>query len=132
MPANSTNLLQATIIATDPNNNTPINRGIGNPSYSGTVGEFIMYYNLVTAAADVPITLPLSPTLQVYIKNLHATSLLTVKWTPSGGAAATIIVLQPGSIIMFWEVATAASAGISTLTLNPSLANTPVEMFLGA
>lgn len=74
------------------------------------------------------ITLPISPVQFLYIKNLHATQTLTVTWTPTGGASATVQTLQPGSIIILLEAAT--GGGITALTLTGSGANTNCELVL--
>jgi hypothetical protein len=131
MANTSTNLLSATITATDASNNVPINRGIGNPSWLGSLGQFTLNYVIVTPALDTALTLPVNA-YQVYIKNLAAPggSIVTVKWTPTGGASATVLALQPGSCIIFWEVTNAG--GITALLVNASLANTPIEYFIGA
>lgn len=133
MAITSSNLLSATITATDSGSNVPINRGIGNPTLGGTVGEFSLNQLLSAGAGvDNPISLPSATIFNLYIRNLAAPggSIVTVKWTPTGGAAVTILALQPGSVIIFWEIV--AVGGITTLTLNPTINNTPVEMFLGA
>ena len=74
------------------------------------------------------ITLPVSPTQFVYIKNLHATQTLAVSWTPTGGSSAVIQTLQPGSVVIFSELA--AGSGITALSLTGSGAATTCEMVL--
>ena len=74
------------------------------------------------------ITLPVSPTQFVYIKNLHATQTLAVSWTPTGGSSAVIQTLQPGSVVIFSELA--AGSGITALSLTGSGAATICEYVL--
>lgn len=133
MAVTSTNLLSATITATDSGSNVPINRGIGNPTYGGVVGNFSLNALLSAGAgADNIIVLPATIAFNLYLRNLAAPggSVITVKWTPNGGAAVTVLALQPGSVIIFWEIV--AVGGITNLTLNPTINNTPIEYFLGA
>ena len=132
----ATNLLSATITSTDGNNNVPINRGLGNPSYVGVFGGFAQQSTSGLAGVDTPLPFPAGviAILQLYIKNLAAPSgaTLTVKWTPQGGALATVQVLQPGSMIIFWQVASAGTAGVTSVTVNGSANSTPFEVFVGA
>ena len=74
------------------------------------------------------ITLPISPVQFLYIKNLHATQTLKVTWTPNGGASNDVVVLQPGSTIIFLEAA--AASGITALSLTGSGAATICEYVL--
>lgn len=105
-----------------------LNRQIGYVSYTGVVGGFSVA-NL-GSGANV-ISLPTSPILQLYVRNLHATNTVTVTMTPQGGASAVVQVLGPGATFSFWQTATASTYGITALTLTASGANTPVEYFLG-
>lgn len=82
---------------------------------------------LLASGANV-ITLPVSPVLFLYVKNLHATNTVGVTWTPNGGASASILTLQPGAAIAFIEIT--ALSGITALTLTASGAATPVEFIL--
>jgi len=77
------------------------------------------------------ISLPISPAQFLYIKNLHAANFITVTWTPTGGASNTVLVLQPGSSIIFSEAAPVPSSGITALSLQANVPNTPVEFILG-
>ena len=78
--------------------------------------------------SPISITLPVSPTQFVYIKNLHATQTLAVSWTPTGGSSAVIQTLQPGSVVIFSELA--AGSGFTALSLTGSGAATTCEMVL--
>lgn len=97
-------------------------------SYVGTVateGQNV----LITGSTS--ISLPGSPTNFVYIKNLAtATSVLTVTWTPNGGSTNIVVALQPSSFLILDE--NNASSGITALSVNPSVASTPIEYVLVA
>jgi len=77
------------------------------------------------------ISLPIPLVQFVYVKNLHASNTVTVSWTPSGGASNPVIVLQPGSVIILLEANPVPGSGITALSLQASVANTPVEYILG-
>ena len=84
--------------------------------------------SLSLPASLTSITLPISPVQFLYIKNLHAVNTILVTWTPTGGSTASILTLQPGSMIMLLEFAT--GAGITALGLTASGAATPCEYIL--
>ena len=84
---------------------------------------------LSIGTAPVTISLPISPTNFVYIKNLHATNTLSVSWTPATGSTAVIISLQPGAFISFAEPS--GAAGITALSVTGSAAATLIEYVLG-
>ena len=85
----------------------------------------------VLVTGSTSISLPGSPTNFVYIKNLAtATSVLTCTWTPNGGASNIVIALQPSSFIILDE--NNAGSGITALSVNPSVASTPIEYVLVA
>ena len=79
--------------------------------------------------APTALTLPVSPTTFVYIKNTHATQTLQVTWTPNGGASNIVVTLQPGSFIAFGEAVLGLS-GITALTVVGSGASTSYEFVL--
>lgn len=123
----STNQLQATITSIDGSGNAFLNRVLGVLSFTGVASGIV---RLKIPNADTTITLPVSPTKQVYVKNNDSASLLTVKWTPNGGASNTVIVLSPGGVLILWDIAGVGN-GITDLKLNQSVANTEAEYFLG-
>jgi len=86
--------------------------------------------SLSIGTSPVTITLPISPTTFLYVKNLHATQTITVTWTPNGGASATILTVPAGGFISFGETAQGVS-GITALSIVASGATTPVEYVLG-
>jgi len=96
-------------------------------SMTGT--EFTEAQSVSLASGSNAITVPLSPVLFCYVKNLHATNTIQVIWTPNGGASATILTLQPGGSIMFCEPTT-GSTGITALNLTASGAATTCEYVL--
>lgn len=92
-------------------------------SMTGT--EFTEGQSVSLASGANVITLPLSPVLFLYVKNLHASNTVQVTWTPNGGSPNIVITLQPGAFISFCEVTN--TGGITALTLTASGAATPVE-----
>ena len=88
--------------------------------------------NLVdTAAKSISLVGLVPQPLQLICKHTGTTGTITVIWTPTGGASATILVLNPLDMIAFWQITTAVGAGISALSLTASVANTPFELFIG-
>lgn len=131
--ATSTNTLQATITATDANGNTSINRGLGNPSLAGVVGDLTIN-QLLANGANV-MALPSANIFNIYVKNLAAPGggTITPVLTPSGGAAQTLAPIQPGGVLIIWNVINSvAGAGYTSIGLTASVANVPVEYFFGA
>lgn len=119
-----------TLLQTDSIGATLLNRTI-QTVFAGAVGDFFVG-NLPNTSLTA-ITVPASPVLQLYVKNLQPTTgNLTVTWTPTTGASAVAIVLGPLAWIAFQFPTTAASYGISALSLTASVSNTPYELFLGA
>jgi hypothetical protein len=99
-----------------------------NNAYTGTVESYGQ--SVIVGTAPDSISIPVSPTQFVYVKNLSTTSgtTVTVTWTPNSGASSSIIILDPGALIIFSEVTT--SNGISALSLVSNQAGTPVEYIL--
>jgi hypothetical protein len=73
-----------------------------------------------------PVTLPASPTQLLYAKNLSASGTITFTWTPVGGSSATIMVIQPGGELLFFN----PTNGITALSVQASIANTSVDYVL--
>jgi hypothetical protein len=78
------------------------------------------------AASLTPVTLPASPTQLFYAKHLGATGTITFTWTPVGSSSVVVQVLQPGGMLLFFNPAN----GITALSVQASLANTPVDYVL--
>lgn len=135
--ATSTNTLQATLTATDAVGNTSVIRGLGNPTFPGTVGDMTINQTL-NNGANV-LTLPNTGTVtglqNVYVKNNVAPGGGTIQVTISINGAAGVIValLQPGGVYLNWNVASppVAASQITAITLTASVANIPVEYFFG-
>jgi hypothetical protein len=77
------------------------------------------------------VSLPANPTQLFYAANLQtgkagSTNTITVTWTPVGAASVEILVLQPQSVLFFFN----PGAGISALTVVASGANTVVDYLL--
>jgi len=94
---------------------------------SGTA--FTEGQSISVGTSPVTVSLPVSPAQFLYVKNLHATNTLTVTWTPNGGSTATILLLEPGSAILFCEAAT--GSGITALSLTGSASATLCEYVVG-
>jgi hypothetical protein len=101
-------------------------KSIASLIFTGTNSSVAQSQNI--GASPTTITLPISPTKFVYIKNLHAVNTLTVTWTPNGGASNQVVTLQPSEAIIFCGSNT--SGGITALSLQASGASTPVEYIL--
>lgn len=137
MPANATNTLQATIISADANGTISINRGFGNPAFSGNVGDLTINQILSNGANVIP--LPISGTVtgiqNLYIKNNAAPGggTITVTVSINGAAAVVRAILQPGGVDLVWNTPSppVAASQITSLTLTASVANIPVEYFVG-
>ncbi len=107
-----------------------INRSSGVVSYDGVAGEF----DKRTLAADTNIhafDLPASPTLQVYIKNTHATAKILITGTVQGGASQTIARLGPGAVLCIWEAVTNTTTGFTALNYTSDVASATIEVFFG-
>lgn len=76
------------------------------------------------------ISLPVSPTQFVYIKNTHASNTLTVSWTPASGTSAIVTTLAPGSAIILLQAAVTSGGGITALSFTASAASTTAEYIL--
>jgi hypothetical protein len=79
--------------------------------------------------SPVSLALPVSPVTFGYIKNLHATQTLSVSWTPNGGSSNPVVVLEPGSYVIFGGTV-AATAGVTAISLTGSGASTIYESIL--
>ena len=94
-------------------------------TYTGTLETYGQ--SVIVGSSPVTVTLPINPTQFLYIRNLSTTT-LTATWTPTGGSSASIVILDPGAIIIFSEVTT--TNGISALSLVSNQAGTPAEWIL--
>lgn len=103
----------------------PINVAYGGTLSSVAVGTLI-------GTSPVTVTLPGTPVQGAFIQNLSAVAhtLLTVTWTPQGGASAAIQVLAPSGVLFFLNPTTETGGGISALSLVASAASTPVQYLL--
>lgn len=106
-----------------------INRSIGPVSYDGAVGAF--YDSILPTVNATPQTLPTAIVLQLYFRNTHATAVITVTWTPQGGASVVSKKVAPGGFVAFHDPANPATAGITALSLQSDTINATYEMFLG-
>jgi hypothetical protein len=126
-----TNALTATITSTEQStSNVPINRGTGNPSFNCDFANFFTYLALNNGSNT--ISMPQIPACQVYVRNLDPAKTVSVSWTPNGGSLDSIIVLNPGDMILFWcNPAGTTTPGITAMNLNASAAGCLVEYFIG-
>jgi len=137
MAANATNTLQATIISADANGTISLNRGLGNPSFAGNVGDLTIN-QILSNGANV-IGLPISGTVtglqNIYVKNNAAGGggTITVLLNLNGVGLVTVAVLQPGGVLLIWNTTSpgVAASQYTAMTLTGSVANIPVEYFCG-
>jgi hypothetical protein len=94
-----------------------------------TVGELRAGYLVDTNEAT--ISLPFTQIRQFQLKNTHASAKITVKWTPTTGASATILILGPGDVVAFWHSVTGATYGFSQLKLTSDTAAATYSLYLG-
>jgi hypothetical protein len=94
--------------------------------YLGTIFDYAQ--GLAIGTSPTALSLPLSPTQFLYVKNLSTTATVTVTWTPNGGSTAPIITLQPGATIIYVETNT--TSGITALSVTASAVATPIEYIL--
>ena len=102
------------------------------PSLQNTGITTISYQDwLVLQNAPTIISLPVSPILGFYIRNLgSSTQTVAVSWIPTGGVLNSVITLYPNAFIAFLEASTGANAGFTTLQLTASANGVPVELKL--
>jgi hypothetical protein len=106
-----------------------LKRVIGAIGYAGTAGEFE-----TRAAPDTnqhTLDLPLTTPRQIIIHNTHTLGILTIVGTPSGGASATLALLGPNDIFVYWAPSAASGTGYTTLKYTADTTGTTFEMFLG-
>lgn len=127
--ANSTNNLSIVISQQDSNNVNIVNRLIGAISFAGIVGTFIE--GRVLSVSQQTITLPVAQPLQFYFKNTDTVAEFTIVWTPQGGASATVQVLGPGAVILFWQPATDTDYGVSDIKYTSDTNPGSFEYFIG-
>jgi|SRR3990167_548702 len=95
-------------------------------------GEWRSGFLLTTAETTISFAGVSAQARQILLRNTHATAKITVKWTPYGGAEATIGVIGPGGFMGWWDdTAAAASIGISGMKLTSDTASTTFLLFLG-
>lgn len=102
-------------------------RSVGPLTLGGTAGQYTQSLNIGVGVTT--LSLPVSPIVNIYLKNLHATQTVTITATPNGGSSAVLGTLGPGEVFLWWGLAQAR--GYTAMSLQASGANTPVEMFLG-
>jgi hypothetical protein len=86
----------------------------------------VSFGQAIVGTSPFAAVLPATPSQLFYMKNLSTTGVVTVTWTPQGGASATILNVEPGGIIFFFD----PGAGISALTVISTVNNTTVDYVL--
>lgn len=128
------NNLSITIQQLDSNGQTISRRFITASETAAVTGTF--FAGRLTGTSQTTVTMPpnVSQARQILVKNLGASGsgTLTVVWTPTTGAEATVAVLGVDGVIVLWDDAVHATAGISSLKLTASIANTDYEAFIGS
>lgn len=123
------NIITTTIQELDTNGQTLARRVASCSDTAATVGQFLS--GNLPSTAEVTLTLPVTQVRQVWVHNTDSVDTITVKWTPTTGAEATVAVLGPTDQIMLWHTTTGGTKGISTLKLTAGAANTTYEAYLG-
>lgn len=122
-----TTTISASIQAQDVvTNNLVINKTLAAFSFLGSVST--VAEAITVSTSPVSISLPISPTQVVYIRNTHATQTLLVTWTPTGGASNPVVTLQPNGYILFGEPN--VTSGITALSVTGSAPGTSLEYIL--
>lgn len=128
----SENNLSVTIQQLDSSKNTLARRVQTFTESAAVSGTFFAGRLTTTGATTITFPSNVTQVRQLALKNLHASGTITVIWTPTTGASATIAVLGAGAGLFLWDDNTHATAGISALSLTASIANTDYELFLGS
>lgn len=106
-----------------------LNRTIGAISYDGLAGELEIKKSPDSSSHAFDLV---TPTLrQIYIKNTHATGVLTIVGTPAGGASATLCKLGPGDVFVYWSPSEASGVGYTALAYTATVVDVTFEVFLG-
>ena len=133
MATQSTNTLSATITATDINGNTSINRGLGSPTLAGVQGVLSISNSV---AAGGPTTLATGNFFNIYIKNDSAPGsgiTLTPVLTRNDATVVTLTALQPGGVIIIWNVInTVVASGYTTVAVTIAGGTCQLEYFVGS
>lgn len=99
-------------------------------AFVGSVATFTNVVSIPTGPFTV-IPLPATEAKFLYIKNLHATAYIGVKWTPTFNPSVFVSSLAPGQFIAFGGPNTGPpGAGIAALSIETDTNNTPVEILL--
>src|ERR1700747_1461675 len=122
------NTAQLTITSTDINGNTSINRGAGNPTLNGTIGTLVINNNVAVGTA--PLSVP-GTAFNVYVKN-NATSgsgiTVQVSGTLTGGVSQILALLQPGGMLLIWQVVnTVPGSGYTAISVTVAGGTAPIE-----
>ena len=104
----------------------PFTKQLSNLAFIGNVSDIAS--SALIGTSPTTITLPVSPTQFVYIKNLSAAQTVTVSWTPTSGVLAVVQTLEAGGALLAVNIST--GAGITTLSATAGIANTPIEYIL--
>jgi hypothetical protein len=124
------NVLSLSVQQFDDLDNTLARRVATVTDSSPSAGDF-RGKGILTTTSITSIGLPIAQSRQVYVRNTHASAKITVTWTPTTGASATICVLGPGDAIALWSQTTGSTYGISALSLTADITNATYETFVG-
>ncbi len=134
--AGSTNSLTLTLLQQNSIGGTVVSPPAITSAFTATVGQYVLG-SLTSSSVATAITLPTTTVMNCYIRNLAPSAssqanTITVNWTPgSSGISSTVFSLLPSAVIAFWAAASSSQTGFIALSLQPSNANTPYEIFLG-
>lgn len=125
----SQNNLSVNVNQQDANGVDIVNRLIGVFAFAGAVGVAEQY--LVPDTSSHALPQPATTSRQVLIENKHASAIVTLVGTPSGGSSVTLAKLGPGDVFIYWNLTTAAGTGYTALSVTSDTASTPLEVFIG-
>ena len=123
-------LLNAVLSITDTSvtpNPTIVTRNLNNPTLpSAVVFAYDTQFQVGTSATT--FNLPATTVWIVYVKNLSASSNITVTFTPTGGSSETLV-LVPGGVFLYFQPAESAG-GITALSLTSSSGTVGAEVLV--
>lgn len=130
------NTAQITITSTDINGNTSVNRGAGNPTLNGVFSDLTINANFAVGTTALPIPGGTGIAYNLYFKNNASPGsgiTFQLAGTLTGGASQIIGLLQPGGVILIWQVVNnVTGSGYSAFSVTVVGGVCPVEFFIGA
>jgi hypothetical protein len=123
-------LLNATLSATDTTltpSATIVTRNLNNPTLAATVVFYDPFFQASNGGSAV--TLPAATCWIAYVKNLDATTNLTVAWTAVGASGSSTMLIVPGGIFLYMQPSE-GSGGFTALTLTSATGTINTEVLV--